>query len=397
MFVTRLHRLILCFFLSVVCLVIQVVGGNDHGAEVGGGVMHKRAALTKAQSEGGHAHHRPHHGGGHHGGGHHGGGGLRNHTTKRCGGINHGSLTRPCSFDDSYCGDWDLRARQFFPLGCHYEEITSEMARKCVGNKTLAFIGDSQVRDLAIGLAFLLSGVTALESPTEKFDYKHSLDTNGTKIEDFSFWQHNVPGHNFNGYVFPQAHKAAAEGWSWQVQVWNLFRNEFIQSGQVDDVLSNKKLLDANPLLRPIDLAFWNHGLHDWGWWDKEPYGEKFFDTMVTQWLEARKKTTIPIVWVSMNDECAPKISFSLNNRAAKQAEMVKKGNLYTNSRLQKEGLPYWDANAVLRTPVLCNISDDGVHVKMFVDLVRAKMLIHHLCDHNMIWHHARSPLEYFI
>ena len=32
-------------------------------------------------------------------------------------------------------------------------------ARKCVGNRTLAFIGDSQIRDLAVGVAFLLMGV----------------------------------------------------------------------------------------------------------------------------------------------------------------------------------------------------------------------------------------------
>lgn len=324
---------------------------------------------------------------------------ARNFTqSRRCGGLNHGTLTRPCSYNDTYCGDWDIPKRVFIPLGCHYEEITGAMARQCIGNKTIAFIGDSQVRDLAIGLAFLLSDVTASESPSEKFDYKHSLGTNGTKIEDFPFWSHNVPGHNFNGYVFPQAERANKEGWKWQVQVWNLFRNEFIQSDQVDDVLSNKKLIDANPLLRHIDVAFWNHGLHDWGWWDKEPYGEKFYDTIVKQWIEARGKTSIPLIWVSMNDECAHKISFSLNNRAEKQATMVKEANKYINLRLLNEGLPYWDANAALRTPALCNISDDGVHVKMYVDLVRAKMLIHHLCDHKMKWHSkAKSISDFFL
>jgi len=274
------------------------------------------------------------------------------------------------------------------------------MARRCVGNKTIAFIGDSQTRDLAIGLAFLLSDVTARESPAEKFDYKHSLGTNGTKIEDFKFWKNNVPGHNFNGYIFPQPNRAKKEGWTWQVQVWNLFRNEFIQSGQVEDVLSNKKLVDANSLLRHIDLAFWGHGLHDWGWWDKEPYGENFYNAMVKQWIDVRGKTIIPTVWVSMNNECDHKISFSLNNRAEKQATMVREANKYVNNRLLNEGLPYWDADAALRTPTVCNTSDDGVHVKMFVDIVRAKMLIHHLCDHNMKWHsnkHHKSPTDFFL
>jgi hypothetical protein len=84
-----------------------------------------------------------------------------------------------------------------------------------------------------------------------------------------------------------------------------------------------------------------------------------------------------------MNPNCRKKIKFSLGDMD-KQAVMVEEGNRVINQRLLQERLPYWDAAAALRTPSRCDQSADGVHVKMYVDLMRAKMLFNHLCDHNM-------------
>lgn len=70
---------------------------------------------------------------------------------------------------------------------------------------------------------------------------------------------------------------------------------------------------------------------------------------------------------------------------------MVEEANKYVNKRLLKEKMPYWDAAAVLRTPTRCNVSDDGLHVKMFVDIMRAKMLFNHLCDADMNWRGSTS------
>ncbi len=54
--------------------------------------------------------------------------------------------------------------------------------------------------------------------------------------------------------------------------------------------------------------------------------------------------------------------------------------------KLREMGLPLFDAAAPLRSPQVCNVSSDGVHVKMWVDLVRAKMLLNHLCDEDFNW-----------
>jgi len=288
------------------------------------------------------------------------------------------------------CGEW--KGRYWTPTGCEYEDITPADARKCIGNRTLAFIGDSQIRDTAVAVAFLLLGTTLREEQLEgKLDKQYDLNSNGTKIEDFPTWKHNVPPHNFNGHVFPQKDVGLANDWQWQVQVWSLFRNEFIHNGQVEDVLTNKMSEAANngggAQLRPIDFAMWSHGLHDFGWWEKPPYGENYYNTMVSQWIRVRAMAKMPTVWVSMNPNCIDKLSDTLSQgKKGEQAVMIEEANRYVNERLLREKLPYWDAAAPLRSATRCNQSADGLHVKMYVDTMRAKMLLNHLCDHKMNW-----------
>ncbi len=48
--------------------------------------------------------------------------------------------------------------------------------------------------------------------------------------------------------------------------------------------------------------------------------------------------------------------------------------------------LPYFDAASVLRSPQRCEVQGDGVHVQMWVDIVRAQILLNHLCDENNEW-----------
>jgi hypothetical protein len=57
-----------------------------------------------------------------------------------------------------------------------------------------------------------------------------------------------------------------------------------------------------------------------------------------------------------------------------------------TRQTLRQMNISFYDSAAPLRTPQLCDISSDGVHVKMWVDLVRAQMLLNHLCDEDSNW-----------
>lgn len=150
-----------------------------------------------------------------------------------------------------------------------------------------------------------------------------------------------------------------------------------------------------SPQLRKIDLGFWNHGLHDYGWWEKDP-GPQFYETMVKQWINVRLQAAFPTVWVSMNPNCEEKLSFTLTPGKKKfQADIVEAANKYVNEKLLEEKLPYFDAAAPLRSNARCEYSADGLHVKMFVDNMRAKMLFNHLCDHEFNW--KSDVLSHFV
>ena len=65
---------------------------------------------------------------------------------------------------------------------------------------------------------------------------------------------------------------------------------------------------------------------------------------------------------------------------------MSHEANYVTRKKLRYAGLPYYDSAMSMRSPEVCNLTADGFHVKMWVDLVRAQMLLNHLCDENHNW-----------
>jgi hypothetical protein len=87
------------------------------------------------------------------------------------------------------------------------------------------------------------------------------------------------------------------------VQVWELHANMYLHDHHVEDVLMNK-MIRENPSLHAIDFAFWGHGLHDYGWWDSHPYGQRFYDTITSQWVRVRETVPVPVVWTSINPHC---------------------------------------------------------------------------------------------
>lgn len=254
-------------------------------------------------------------------------------------------------------------------------------------NRTLACIGDSMIRNMCMGVGFFLSDVTPENGGELSFDKKAELEgydwTHSTKME--------------NGYILPTAVDAAKNNWDWQVQVWEYHSNSLIREGRVEKVLSNKMpelMPDAG--LRNIDFALWAHGINDYGWFDSPPFGEKFFEQMTGQWLHIRNKMPVPSVWVSMNNNCKEIYTpdalymgpwtFNDEEKKTRGFEMIEQSNHHVHKKLHEQGVPYFDAAAPIRSPQRCNVSYNGLHVKMWVDIVRAKVLFNHLCDENNEW-----------
>ncbi len=87
------------------------------------------------------------------------------------------------------------------------------------------------IRDIGFGVYSLLAGNDSVaNAPSEKYDKgdRHPLIpglaggialSHGSRIPDVPHWKHNVPGPNYNGFVFPKQPNQE----KWQIQIWNLF------------------------------------------------------------------------------------------------------------------------------------------------------------------------------
>ena len=302
----------------------------------------------------------------------------------RCGGREHANLTRPCPRNDTYCGEW--KGRFWHPIGCEYEHISPSKAAACLRNRTIAFIGDSHIRDLCFGLVYyLLETYTLDTAPESKFDiYVSDI---GEVIGDFDFWKVNLPSNIHNGYTFPMRNLSNLKGIHWQIQYFSLYSGKYLDDGQLKDVLSNR-LATLDRGLHLIDLAFVNVGLHDWGWFFDGDMGYKYFKNMAGRyWLRLRNDVSVPSVWTSMNPECIEKLSGTLaGDKKEKQVKMVEVSNAYVNQRFLRKGMPYFDFGALLRSPGRCEHSADGLHMKMYANVMAAIMLLNHLCDSNGNW-----------
>lgn len=307
------------------------------------------------------------------------------HSKRRCGDLDHAKLTRPCSQNDTHCGDWSERF--FHPPNCVYQDITTDQARQCLGNRTIAFIGDSIIRDIALGLSNLLAGKYDLQTaPDVKFDH-HNVE-NRRKVDpipQIKHWKERPEGY---GFILPREISAKKHSFHWQIQYWSLYDAHFLEKGELFEILNNSMAQHVQNL-REIDIAFVEFGLHNM-WWDTD--GEQYYNKLVKFWLNARSKAIVPSVWIAMNPNCEELLRLQSGPLPDQQLR-VEVANYYTNWRTLKDKLPYWDAAAPLRTPDRCKYLDDGLHVKMFVDIMRAKMLLNHLCDSNMNW---RGSLDFF-
>jgi hypothetical protein len=323
----------------------------------------------------------------------------------QCGGLDHAAITRPCLRNDTYCGEWRPNKRYvstapngypyvWKPHGCQYRDVTPAQARKCLGSRAVACMGDSIVRDLCQAvIRFLLEMPDAPQMHKQgKFNHHYTF-MYGTRIEDVPWWKRNIPAFNYNGYLYPQPFNATYSSHKWQIQQWNLFHHVHSKSTQVEDVLQNK-MVNVTQGIRPIDFMLWSVGLHDFGWFMNPPRGEKFLKDIINKYYMPRLKIMkFPVVWMPMNRNCGRKLIQKYLDRD--QPGMVDEANVYQNRMFLEKGLPYWDADAVMRNARTCELSSDGVHVHMFVDNIRAKMLFNHLCDSD--WNWRENILDYFI
>jgi hypothetical protein len=191
------------------------------------------------------------------------------------------------------------------------------------------------------------------------------------------------------------------EGSSWQIQIWDMahvisleryipavLNNSYLQTATIDKMKGQQRRK-----IQKIDLALWNLGLHNSAnVWDHHSQdiskrGERYYDIFVKNWIQFRPKSQFPTVYMSMNNQ--PR-NFTIPNlkpeQCYRQQQRVEDANHYMHTRLRGEKLPYFDASSVLRSPQREQLNADLSHVQMWVDSVRANILLNHLCDEDGQW-----------
>ncbi len=220
-----------------------------------------------------------------------------------------------CADNDTYCGDW--KEKEWIPsYKCQYRDPTTEDAQKCLANRTLACIGDSQLRGLCISLAYVLYGIS-LEDVGEKA-YNH-LGEEPYKFADpvpsfATIWakKHNTSGVSL---LFPKREIMTENNLNWQVQIWMYYTVESAKDN-IRDVLSNKAATETpenrtNLAFNPIDFAFMNLGAHEPWLFNSTPHGDLYYKNVVEPvWIDIvrDKSITVPFVYVSLNHQCKVKL-----------------------------------------------------------------------------------------
>jgi len=328
-------------------------------------------------------------------------------TTRYCNLHSSPPILPRCYLNNTYCGDWDIQNRSFIPAKnpenssdhdqCTFRLFTPAEARQCLGNRTLTFVGDSLIRDLAIGIGLFLQGRTIEESLDVKFDRQDLFALDGW-MDQFFLDMWGVEDGQSYAWIFPamnqtnQSKNDSSVPFEFQIQYWHLFCRENMLfrvgtsgANHINDLIDGTVLKDTMAQqykMRPTDYFFWSYGLHDEGYWWTEPYTELFHNNILGVFGTYVPHFKYPAVWVSMNTRCKDMIPDEFKT----QYIMMNTVNQELGARLQSEKLPYYDADLFLRTPQNCNVTGDSLHVKMWVDLYRARSFFNYICDENNHW-----------
>jgi hypothetical protein len=299
-----------------------------------------------------------------------------------------------CYNNNTYCGNWNIPNRHFIPAvnplthlfdsdQCQLRSFTPSEARQCIGNRALAFAGDSQIRDLSTAIGLFLQGMTVEESLDIKFDHQDKFALNGwiDKMPYIEMWYNQS-----TGWVFPSSNRSHfveatnrtpdADHFQFQIQYWELYTGGLLfdtkgspsttNRSRLDDVVEGNVLKDPMVMkvgMRKVDYLFCNHGLHEWGWWVTDRFDPvlRFYGTQYDSFRSWSNHSDIPSVWVSINSECIDKLgNNAMSHSADLQAASANKVNQELGEMLKSRHLPYYDADLVLRSPELCNVTGDG-------------------------------------
>jgi len=258
-------------------------------------------------------------------------------------------------------GTFRLDNREFIPLDGKLRLLPSKKARKCLQNKTIAFIGDSQIRDLGFAMAEFLNGKQSWNGKDDKIhrNYYKQFEIKG---EDFL----TFPNENFP-YV-PHHSSSFRKEENWEILLYHNFIRDS-NFDKMEEVFLNK--------YRNHDLIFISFGVHQARVLEKDAYEYKNFLFPLLKYWYHQEKDMPPVVWLPQNPECAEILNPLY---AEKQPKIMEMANNIANRLFRQK--PYLDIAHLVKFQ-LCALSADGLHMKQWTDISRAKLILNEICDEN--------------
>lgn len=322
-----------------------------------------------------------------------------------------------CSFaNQPIDGTWDVAARAFTPIGCREWPISPEAGQVCLRNRTISMLGDSTLRDLATALASYLGGLSDVSAGRGQ-----SLGNGLVHAATQEFWRDWEARHPGRRGIFCALRPKSQGCVKPTPGRWPRYTHpRFQYTLQVnDDLVSSRdwpqvaKALEeaGHPRhipLRPnggVDLTILALGVHEAyrardnaSRWESQPvcfqHGS-LFQPFLDRWCNLTQDLLRqqqpppqhpepvwprpPAVWSTMNAHCPAK---KVNPAFRYQAPIVRAGNRAAQAAAMEMGAPVLNWNGFFaRSDDTCALSSDGVHVKEWVDLIRARFLLSYLCQ----------------
>lgn len=154
---------------------------------------------------------------------------------------------------------------------------------------------------------------------------------------------------------------------NWKIILYHRFykRDHF---DKMKEVFENK--------FRNHDLVIISYGVHEARVLSGRPEHYKDFLAPLLEYWNTQQENTPPVVWLPQNPECAE----ILNPTYSDQVEIMEKANEVARDLFSH--MPFLDMDQLLKFQ-LCSLSGDGLHIKAWVEIIRAKILLNEICDEN--------------
>jgi hypothetical protein len=237
--------------------------------------------------------------------------------------------------------------------------ITQSDALQCLNGSSIAFAGDSQMRDLAYATAiFLLDGSRSMS--------RADVDAKGSANKFSAHFRRAEPyGVMSFPSNFPHALESDVRTTNWHVDFYDA---RFPDWSALCEIANGGGLHE-------YAYVFVQTGLHDFII-NKQEALATFTERHVAPLLTISNTT----VWLPMNRQCAAKLHPSVDRDQVAYAAACNKLGF---ERLARSNRRYLDLNAVFPDTEVCDVSADGLHMKLTAEIRRSRAMLYQLCFAN--------------